>query len=417
MANSPIQNLIAVVLPKISGKGGKTATGTFSPSNGTNTLTAPTYTEHRSDLFTDRASDDSNTLLKKLFKQDPDVSAAVNAYLTVANTEPMITVYDQNDQIDRAGIELVNDLILSLTTRFDYSQKFQLKPSLASLAESMRYMTLLRGSLAAELVVDKALLPSEVRLVDPISLKWTETASGQYKPKQEVPGANDDVDLNIPAFFVTYFRRDPTDIYGHSHFVAAINTIAARQQVINDLYIINSQNPAAGIDVSSVIEVLNAQNQAGLKVMATVIGRGQMGVNTASVEARVFAMNADDLNEPIAEMLTNLLSLALRLHGHQGRCEVKFAKSELRPETELEPQYVLRHARLLSDLSLGLITDDQYHLAMYGRLGAEGIPQLSGTGFEVKKTAAAPQDGNNTPTERDASAGGGNAANGNAVKR
>lgn len=38
--------------------------------------------------------------------------------------------------------------------------------------------------------------------------------------------------------------------------------------------VMNDKNPGTSIDITHVIDVLNAQNQAGLKTMATVIGRG-----------------------------------------------------------------------------------------------------------------------------------------------
>ena len=43
----------------------------------------------------------------------------------------------------------------------------------------------------------------------------------------------------------------------------------------------------------------------------------------------------------------------------------------------------MRAARLKADLSLGLITDDEYHLQMYGRLAPDSAPVLQGTGFDL----------------------------------
>ena len=135
------------------------------------------------------------------------------------------------------------------------------------------------------------------------------------------------------------------------------------------------------MDVESIIKVLNSQNQAALKTVATIIGRGESGVNTASVEARVFSMSADSLNGPIADMFSDMMTLAMRLTGYEGFVTCVFDKAELRPETELEPQYLMRQSRLQNDLSLGLITDDEYHMEMYGRTRPVSAPLLQGTGF------------------------------------
>jgi len=152
--------------------------------------------------------------------------------------------------------------------------------------------------------------------------------------------------------------------------------------------IMNEKNPGNALDISSIIKTLNDQNQASLKTMSTIIGRGESGVNTASVESRIFSMNADELNNSIEDLLSGVLTLAVRLHGFEGTVEVAFRPAELRPDMELEPQKTMRQSRLLQDLSLGLITDDEYHLQMHGRLAPQGAPVLSGTGFMSTSTPA-----------------------------
>jgi hypothetical protein len=143
--------------------------------------------------------------------------------------------------------------------------------------------------------------------------------------------------------------------------------------------------------ISEVIQTLNDQNQAALKTMSTIIGRGQAGSNTSSTEARIFAMYADELNMPLANQLSAILTLALRLKGFMGRAELRFEKAEMRPITELEPQLAIRQARLHKDLSLGIIDDTQYHLMMYNRLPPAGAPILSGTRFaDASKALADP---------------------------
>ncbi|CCV12947.1 hypothetical protein [Mesorhizobium sp. STM 4661] len=480
--------LLQIISPKKSSKkGGISATATFNPQAADRVLTAPLYQEHLTDIFTSRQSDDSRTLLKGLFKTDPDVSAAVFSYLTMANTEPLILVRDMDGQIDRDQTKLLVQQIKFLTVPTDYTLGFQLKKDLKTIAEEFRFMALLRGAIGTELVLNDKLAPSELRVVDMQSIEWYEKKPGLFKPRQKVQGVQDGIDLDIPTFFVSFFRRDPTEIYSYSTFVSSINTIAARQQVINDLYrimqktgyprlditvveevllknmpanikndqekqkawmqarfnevsslfssvradqavihwdsiepkIINEKNPGVGIDITSVIETLNAQNQAGLKTMATVIGRGASGVNTSSVEARIAAMNADELNEPVAELLTNICSFILHQSGYQGFAEVTFVKAELRPDLELEPQLTLRASRLRQDLSDGLITDDEYHLLMYRRLRPDASPELSGTKFAGDQGAidASKATPNSDPLGRSLTSEGAKAAKSNGVKK
>lgn len=437
-------------------KTGTAITPTHNPQNASQILTAPTYREHQASLYDDRLSKTSRALLQDLFKNDPDVSAAVGSYLTLSDTPMIVLVRDAQGQIDRPATEQVMQLITALTRPTDYSQGFTLKPSLEILKQEFRYMALLRGAIATELVFNKMLVPERLQQVDIDSIEWFEKSPGVYKPRQKVPGKSDGVMLDIPSFFVAFHRRDPTKIYPTSDFVSVINTSAARQQVVNDLYrimqvtgfprisievleevviknapasvrespdelktwvnsriqevadsfsdlradqafahsdavkptVINDKNPGAGLDIKQVIDVLNAQNQAALKTMATILGRGSGSTQVAAAEVRIAAMNADQLNVPLAHLLEQAFTFLLNSYGTPGFVEVKFQPAELRPDLELEPQRVLRQSRLLQDLSLGNITDEEYHLWSYGRLPPVGAPILSGTGFlDANETA------------------------------
>jgi hypothetical protein len=446
----PLDSILKVVWPKRVKPQGQAQTNTYSADRTDQVLSAPTYREHLTDLFTSRVSENSKDLLQQLFVHDPDVSAAVNAFLTAADTQPIFTVTDSDGKFDREGQKVVNQILSSMTTRYDYTKGFVMKPSVRALSENMRYMLLLRGGIGEELVFSKEQAPVEVRHVDVSTLEWYETEPNKFIPKQRAPASGAEISLDIPTFFVAFFRRDPTTIYTQSPFVSAINTVSARQQVINDLYRImqmtgfprieakvieevllknappdvqqdgrkqrayvdqeiariqailsstrsdqamvhtdsvelkmfNDKNPSNGLDITSVIGALNAMNQAGLRSMATILGRGESGVNTASVEARIFTMNAEALNEPVAEVWAQMLTMALRVVAKsESQVHCRFRPAELRPLTELEPQFTMRAARLKEDLSLGIITDDEYHLEMYGRIRPDDAPELSGTGF------------------------------------
>ena len=441
--------LSKLVAPRGSQRaGGRAATPSYALASQSGDIPAPSLTDHLTDLSTSRIADNVTTLTQFLAVNDPDMSAALNSYLTMANTEPVVIVRSFDGEIDPDSTRIAHDLMNLLGTRADYALKFRLKPSFRAICESLRWMLLVRGGLAVEAVVGKQLEPQELRIIDPKDVTWNEVKLGDPKPTQTVSG-QPDVDLNIPNVFFSFFRRDPTTVYPRSFFVSAINTISARQQVVNDLYrimkltgfprvsikiveevldknipadikrdaaatrewkrarlaeitsafgalrsdqafvhfdavepgMINDRNPGSALDISDVVKTLNDQNQAALKTMSTVIGRGESGVNTASTEARIAAMNADELNVPVADMIRGCFNFWLHLEGVQGYCDVSFKKVELRPLLELEPQMTMRSARLLQDLSLGIITDNEYHLALYNRLPPDGSPELSGTGF------------------------------------
>src|SRR5690606_5530691 len=121
--------------------------------------------------------------------------------------------------------------------------------------------------------------------------------------------------------------------------------------------IINDKNPSAGLQIEKVIEILDNQNQAALKVMPAVVGKSSSGM-VASTEARLFALSADALNRVVASLLSKALTLAVRLAGSESRVAATYRSVELRPVLELEPQFTMRASRLRNELSLGTITDD-----------------------------------------------------------
>ncbi|MGN6820258.1 MAG: hypothetical protein ACTHJR_16465 [Sphingomonas sp.] len=468
----------AILLPKGKGvKGGRGYSTTFNPR--TDTISAPLYRDHLDDIYTSRVSNDARTLLATLVNTDPDISAAVSSFLTMAESvDPVIFAYDVKDNIDTKGIALGQQIFAQLTTTNDYTIGYSAKDTVDAMCNNHRYMVMLRGMTAGELVLDKAYVPSELRIIDPGTIEWHEKQNGVYAPLQKPAGSNDQIDLNIPTFFTSYFHQSPLSVYSYSPFVSAINTIATRTQVINDLYrimkitgyprmdisvvqevlnanappqfrndpkkvrefvedemgrirqqfaamqasgvfvhsdavqakIINDKNPGVSLPIENVIQVLDAQNQAALKVMPAVVGKGSNG-QVASTEARLFALSADALNRTVAGILTKALTLAARLSGYDGRIEVVFPPVELRPRMELEPQLTMKSSRLKQDLSLGLITDIEYSMEMYGRPPLPGQPELSGTGFLDQQTVSVNSDGvtpNSDPLGRSQSGDGGN---------
>lgn len=475
-----INKLFEFILPKKKAKtDGNAYTTTYRPGNA-ETLSAPNYMEHITDLYDTRVYTASTELLQELFKQDPDCSAAVNAYLTTSNTKMVFYAVNAEGEIDQEGTKTLESIIDRITCRNDYTLNFQMKRSLTSIREELKYMLLLRGAIGAELIFDKTLMPTDIRNVDMLYVKWTESKNGEFKPIQETQESGEKVSLDVPTFFTTFFRRDPTKVYSYSFFVSAINVIAARQQVINDLYrimnvtgfpriditvleeviknnapadiqaspekyrsyvsssvqsiansfsvvkpqqplahtdsvevkMINDKNPGGSLQIEEVIETLNSQNQAAMKVVSAVLGRGSSGVNTASVEAKVFADNASELNKPVDYILSEIFTLALRMSGFDGRAVLFSQPVELRSATELENQLTMRQARLLEQLSLGIIDDMTFYIEMWGKVPSK-LSNLSGTNFQATKINTSDTTSNTDPLGRSLTPEGGGMARSN----
>ena len=276
---------IQLILPKKKAKaGGTSSTPTYR--QGQPVLTMPRYREHLTDIFASRTSNDARTLMSDLSRHDSDVSASFFAYQSIAGSaDYVIKAYDLNGELAPDGIRLANQIIEKMTTVTDYSLGFSSKQGLYELNDDMRYWTLLRGSPAAELILDKKFEPDSLRLVDMATITWNEKQSGVYKPVQKPAGSNVEINLDVPTFFTARFQQNPTDVYTYSPFVAAINTIAARQQVINDLYRISQVIGYPRMDVTVMEEILLKSAPAILRADAVKLRQfidQQMGQITAA---------------------------------------------------------------------------------------------------------------------------------------
>ena len=442
-----------LVLPTNAQMGGKALSPTYNPQQSDQAIGAPETNMHLRDLLSERTTEEDNDLIQTLMQYDPDVGAAVGAYLTLSNTPMRYIARTPEGEIDTDAIDKISQLLVQISYPVDYQAGFTPDRTIKTRNQAFRYMLLKRGAVSAEMVLDQAYGLLDIRNIDTGTLEWYEKQNGFLTPVQKVD--SDEVDLNIPTFFYSSHRQDPGSPYSKSMFISVINTVYARLQIINDLYNImqvtgyprmdikvleetltkhlpdehkrdpkkrddyvrrqvstitasfsqiradqpvvhtdsvevktlNTPNGSVGIDIRPVIEVLNAQNQAALKSVATVLGRGESGVNTASVEAQIFSMQAAEINEPLGALWSNLLTFALRLSGSTSYVEVYFDKPEMRPPNELEPALVQRQSRLRKDLSDGLITDDEYHWQMYNRPKPSSAPDLSGTGFDNPKAS------------------------------
>ena len=146
------------------------------------------------------------------------------------------------------------------------------------------------------------------------------------------------------------------------------------------------ENPSnAGL--SSEYEVLqnigNARMATGSKVMGTVLGHSSGSSNIASTESMLFMKSATGaIKLKLDEVFSRLLTVAVRLFGMDVTVKFEFADIDLRPAAELEAFRQTRQMRILEQLSLGMISDEEACLKLTGSLPPVGAPVLSGTMFK-----------------------------------
>ena len=180
---------------------------------------------------------------------------------------------------------------------------------------------------------------------------------------------------------------------------AAYQNVKADAPLVHtDSYEVDTLNTkgAMSLDITPIINILNSQNQTALKIVGTLLGRGESGANTASAETRVFLKNIEDLNKTVARLWSQALTFAIRLSGSNSYVKVVFEKPSFNSDVEDAPKEVVKQSILHKDLSLGIISDDEYALKMWGRLPLATAPVLSGTLFLDKSKV---EDIPNTPAD------------------
>lgn len=158
---------------------------------------------------------------------------------------------------------------------------------------------------------------------------------------------------------------------------------------------LNNGNVTLNREWETLQAMVNAKLATGAKAPPAVLGHGTGSQNIASTETLLFLRYCEGVQNKINSMLSRMLTLAMRLLGNDVYVEFAFERVDLRPESELEAFRSMHQSRILDQLSLGLITDEEAALKLTGRLPPAGAPKLSGTMFRSQAgTNAAPDEGN-----------------------
>lgn len=153
-----------------------------------------------------------------------------------------------------------------------------------------------------------------------------------------------------------------------------------------DVDLVNNGNISLSSEYQALSEMLDAKLATGAKAMPAVLGMGSGSQNVASTETLLMAKSAEGAVQfKLNEIYSKVLTLAVRLLGVDATVEFKYDPVDLRPESELEAFRQTRQARVLEQLSLGGISDDEAWLAINGKLPPAGYKPLSGTMFKSAK--------------------------------
>lgn len=150
--------------------------------------------------------------------------------------------------------------------------------------------------------------------------------------------------------------------------------------------LLNSGNVTLNKEYETIQAMTDAKMATGTKAPPSVLGHGSGSQNVASTESLLFMRYCEGIQNKVNSIISRALTLGVRLFGKDVYVQFEFDRVDLRPESELEAFRAMRQSRVLEQLSIGLISDEQASLELVGRLPPPGAPKLSGTFFKAGAT-------------------------------
>ena len=142
-------------------------------------------------------------------------------------------------------------------------------------------------------------------------------------------------------------------------------------------------------DYAELMQTLAGVAATSLKSHPSILGlRIEGSQSLSNTESLVFLQVAKAAQKAVATFMSRALTLATRLYGVDVYVKSRFAPVNLRPEDELEAFRVMRQDRILDQLSLGLITDEEAQDELNLPPKPAGSPPLSGTMFRGEGQAS-----------------------------
>ena len=149
---------------------------------------------------------------------------------------------------------------------------------------------------------------------------------------------------------------------------------------------LNNGNVTLNKEYEVLQGMINSKLATGTKAPPSVLGHGSGSANIASAEVMLFIKYAEGIQNKLNSIMSRAFTLAVRLMGEDVYVQFEFDRVDMRPDAELEAFKAMRQSRVLEQLSIGLISDEEASLQLTGRLPVTGATKLSGTFFKAGST-------------------------------
>lgn len=164
------------------------------------------------------------------------MSSSLHSLVQVANNDFVITAFDKKThEFSPEGTALASSICASFDTLFDHTEGFSTKKSVESLISHCLREAAITGAVAGELVFNKAFIPDRIQIVPFESLIPVGDGKGGFYYEQSVQGENDNIELNIPNFYVSFLQHDAGQPFAQSLFDSAVKLLILFEEMLEDI--------------------------------------------------------------------------------------------------------------------------------------------------------------------------------------
>ncbi len=199
--------------------------------------------------------------------------------------------------------------------------------------------------------------------------------------------------LNDPVKLQNYVVGMQAAIESQLEDLEPEDAIISNDSVAYDMKAPGGAGGSAGIGsmLESVHGLLQGRVTAALKSLPAVLGRDTSS-GSATTSTMLFLKSAAILSIKLNTIYSRMLTMAVRLLGQNCFVKFEYEELDLRPKGEQAAYKSMEQSTQKELLSMGFITDEEFSIAMTGKLPPAGHKPLSGTMFMTPATAATGQD-------------------------
>lgn len=154
-------------------------------------------------------------------------------------------------------------------------------------------------------------------------------------------------------------------------------------------------------DYTELLNTLSGMLATSLKTHPSILGLRLSGSQSLSnTESLIYIKIAKAVQRPVAQMMSRAMTLATRLYGSDSYVTFEFNDIDLRPNSELEAFSIMKQDRVLEQLSLGFLSDEEAAELLGTGPRPPGAPKLSGSFFHEKQIDTTDASPNSDPQGR-----------------